>query len=83
MIAVSAKAFILIEAEVGKSNKVVAALKEVEGVTMAYWVTGPYDVIAVVDRDRVDEIGNIVTEKIQRVPGVSRIITCLAMLSED
>ena len=79
VIAVTAKAFVLIEAEVGKSHKVVATLKGIKGVTAADQVTGPYDVIAVVEGERLDEIGNIVTGKIQRVPGVSRIVTCLAM----
>ena len=71
------KAFILIEAEVGKGHEVVAALKEIEGVTAADLVTGPYDVIAIVEGQRLDEIGNIVTGKIQPVPGVSRIVSCL------
>ena len=75
----SAKAFVLIEAEVGKSNKVVATLKEIEGVTTADCVTGPYDVIAVVEGERLDEIGNIMTEKIHAVPGVSRVVACLAV----
>ena len=79
----SAKAFVLIETEVGKTSKAVITLKQTEGVKTADAVTGPYDVIAVVEGERLDEIGNIVTGKIQRVPGVSRIITCLAMLSED
>ena len=79
----SAKAYVLIETEVGKTSEVVTTLKQTEGVKTADAVTGPYDVIAVVEGERLDEIGNIVTEKIQRVPGVSRIITCLAMLSED
>ena len=35
VISVSAKAFVLIETEVGKSDKVCAATKEVEGVTTA------------------------------------------------
>lgn len=75
----SAKLFILIEAEVGKSHEVVAALKEIAGVTTADLVTGPYDVIAVVDGERLDEIGSVVTAKIQPVPGVSRIVSCLAL----
>ena len=79
---VSAKAFVLIETEVGKTSEAVITLKQTEGVKTADAVTGPYDVIAVVEGERLDEIGNIVTEKIQRVPGVSRIITCLAILSE-
>lgn len=80
---VSAKAFVLIETEAGKTSEVVTTLRQTEGVKTADSVTGPYDIIAVVEGERLDEIGNIVTEKIQRVPGVSRIITCLAMLSED
>jgi len=80
---VSAKAFVLIETEAGKTSEVVTTLRQTEGVKTADSVTGPYDVIVVVEGERLDEIGNIVTEKIQRVPGVSRIITCLAMLSED
>jgi len=83
VIAVSAKAFVLIETEAGKTSEVVTTLKQTEGVKTVDKVTGPYDVIAVVEGERLDEIGNIVTGKIQRVPSVSRVITCLAMLSED
>ena len=75
----STKAFILIETKADKRNEVVTTLRQTEGVKTADSVTGPYDVIAVVEGERLDEIGNIVTGKIQRVPGVSRIITCLAM----
>ncbi|MBA7617871.1 hypothetical protein ES703_25189 [subsurface metagenome] len=75
----SAKAFLLIEVAVGKSSEVVAALKEIEGVTSADCVTGPYDVIAVVEGERLDEIGGIVTGKIfGHIPGVPRIVSCMA-----
>ena len=79
----SAKAFVLIEAEVGKSHEVVAALKEIEGVTTADRVTGPYDVIAVVEGQSLIEIGSIVSYKIRRVPGVYRIVPCLAGKEEE
>jgi len=74
---VTAKAFVLIEAEAGKGYEVVAALKGIEGVTVADLVTGPYDVIAIVEGQRLDEIGDIVTGEIQPVPGVFRIVSCL------
>jgi len=79
VISVSVKAFVLIEAEVGKSDKVRAAAKEVDGVTTADCVTGPYDVIAVVEGQGLDEIGKIVSGKIQVIPGVSRMVSCLAL----
>lgn len=74
----SVKVFVLIGVETGMSLKVVAALKEIEGVTTADQVTGPYDVIAVVDRDKVEEIGSIIAEKIQFIPGVSRTVSCFS-----
>ena len=73
----TAKAFVLIEAEVGRGPEVVTALKKIEGVTAADLVSGPYDVIAVVEGERLDEIGDIVAGKIQPVPGVSRVVSCL------
>ncbi len=79
----SAKAFVLIEAEVGKSHEVVAALKEIEGVTTADRITGPYDIIAVVEGQSLDEIGSIVTGKIQPVPGVYRVVPCSAGKEEE
>lgn len=75
----SAKAFVLIEAEVDKSHKVIAALKEIEGITTVERVTGPYDIIAVVEAERLYEIGSLVTGKIKPIPGVSRIVFCLAL----
>jgi len=76
---VSAKAFVLIEAEVGKSLEVVAALKGIEGVTTVNQVSGPYDVIAVVDRDNLEDIGGVIAEKIQSIPGVSRTVSCFSL----
>ncbi|MBA7706884.1 hypothetical protein ES703_115743 [subsurface metagenome] len=74
----SAKVFVLIETEVGKINKVVATLKGIEGVKTADCVTGPYDVIAVIERESLNDIGDLVTGKIQSIAGISRTVVCLA-----
>ncbi|MBM3183419.1 MAG: Lrp/AsnC family transcriptional regulator [Chloroflexi bacterium] len=77
----AAKAYVLIETAVGKTKEVVAALqaqklKEVKSVDL---VTGPYDIIAVVEHDDFNAIGNLVTEKIHPVPGIARTVTCLSI----
>ena len=79
----SRKCFVLIETEVGKSHQVVTAVRNTEGVISADCVTGPYDVIAVVECQRLDDIGSIVTGGIQPVPGVARIVSCLAMGEQE
>ena len=71
------KALVLIETKVGKTREVVAAVKGIEGVTTADCVTGPYDIIAVVEGGSVNEIAGVVTGKIQLVHGISRTVCCL------
>ena len=75
----AAKAFVLIETTVGRNREVVAALSKVKGVTSVDTVTGPYDVIAVIEGETLNNIGDTVTEKIHPVAGISRTVTCLAI----
>ena len=75
----AAKAFVLIETMVGRSREVVAALKQLEGIKSVDVVTGPYDVIAIIEARTLSDIGDIVTGKIHPIAGISRTVTCLAM----
>ena len=77
----AAKAFVLIETVVGKSNGVVAAIKQLgeERVKSVSTVTGPYDVIVVIEGETLPEIGEIVTGKIKSIAGISRVVTCLVI----
>jgi DNA-binding Lrp family transcriptional regulator len=74
-----AKAFILIETVVGRTKEVVAGLSGLEGVKSVDTVTGPYDVIAIIEADSLNEIGDLVTQKIHPIVGISRTVTCLAV----
>jgi DNA-binding Lrp family transcriptional regulator len=73
------KAYILIETEFGKSKDVAADVTQLDGVRSAERVTGPYDVIAVVEAETMNDIGDLVVEKIARISGISRKLTCLAI----
>jgi len=70
------QAFILIQTEVGKAATVAQSIGELSGVISAEDVTGPYDVIARVEANTVDELGKLVIAKIQDVPGITRTLTC-------
>ncbi len=74
-----AKAFILIETVVGRTKEVVTGLGNLEGLKSVDTVTGPYDVIAIIEADTLNEIGDIVTQKIHPIAGISRTVTCLAV----
>jgi len=75
---VAKRAFILIEVAVGRSKEVASALRQIEGVKEADTVTGPYDVIATVEGETLNDIGDLVF-KIRLVAGISRRVTCLVL----
>jgi len=75
----TAKAFVLIETKVGNSKNVVNKLKGLAGVKSADSVTGPYDVIAIVESESLNDIGDLITGKIHPIGGISRTVTCLAL----
>jgi DNA-binding Lrp family transcriptional regulator len=76
----AAKAFVLVETAVGRSKDVASALKQLPGVKSVDAVTGPYDVIIVIEGESLTDIGDLVTSKIHPIPGISRTVTCLAIM---
>lgn len=70
------EAIVLVQVKVGASSAVVRAVGEVGGVTEAYVVSGPYDIIARVEADGLDQLGQLVVSSIQAVEGVTRTLTC-------
>ena len=75
----TAKAFILIETAEGQTRAVLAILSKSKGVKSVNAVTGPYDIIAVVEGKTLSDVGDIVTGKIHPIAGISRTVTCLAL----
>ena len=70
------KAYLLVETAVGKTRDVAATLRDLEGVDTVDVVTGPYDIIAVIEGDDMSVVGNVVTEKagIQKCPAHNSVL---------
>lgn len=77
------RGYVLIESDVGKAKMVRSSLASFswEGarVLNVDTVTGPFDVIMLLEADDLDTLGNAITEAIQQEPGVARTTTCLAV----
>jgi DNA-binding Lrp family transcriptional regulator len=69
-------AYVLIETEVGKVAHVAQALNDLDGVQVAEDLAGPYDVIARIQAPGLDQLGRLVTSRIQLVDGITRTLTC-------
>ena len=77
------KAFVLIEVTAGKTREVVVGLtalqQKVKEIRSVDAVTGPYDVIVVIEGPDVNAIGDLVTKNVQSVSGIERTVTCLTV----
>lgn len=73
------RAYILIETAVGKTNDVAARLRPMPNMKSVDTVTGPYDIIAVVEAKDLPSIGTLISEGMHKVPGIVKTVTCLAV----
>lgn len=78
-----ARAFVLINLAAGAPQRVLAELRAMDFVAEVHAVSGPYDMIAVVDGADFNEIGAFVLEKIQVVPGILKTLTCNVIFLEN
>ena len=70
------RAYVLIQTAVGQTRRVAEEVATVDGVGSAVSVTGPYDVIALVEAPSIDDLGRMVVSHIQSVTGIARTLTC-------
>ncbi|RLG57699.1 MAG: Lrp/AsnC family transcriptional regulator [Hadesarchaea archaeon] len=68
-------AFVLIDAEAGKVQEIINSLKKIQGVTEAYGVTGPHDIVVKIQLQRFEEVAATVSQKIHKLGGVKNTLT--------
>lgn len=78
MVMAPLRAYILIKAEAGDARRVLEALSRLKGLISADLVAGPYDAIIVVEAIDMNEIAELVVDKVAQIPGVASTITCQA-----
>ena len=73
------RAYVLISTSPGKAIDVVSRMVGQSGIIQADAITGEYDCIAQIQAEDVAGIGSLIVEKIQRIEGVFKTVTCLAV----
>ncbi|SVD38057.1 uncharacterized protein METZ01_LOCUS390911 [marine metagenome] len=77
------RGYVLIETDVASAKSVGLELTSLShaGTTIVSvdTVTGPFDVIVLIEAIDLDTLGNYITDAIQSVEGVQRTTTCLAV----
>ncbi len=78
-----AKSYVLMKLAAGAARDVYTRIAKLPHVETVHAVSGPYDVIAVVDGATFNEIGRFVIEKLQTIPGVQSTVTCNVIFLEN
>lgn len=75
-------AYLFIETTQGKARTIAREVSQISGVKTANSVTGPYDVIAHVEAESVNVLGDFIVSQIQSIPGVLRTLTNVVIDAE-
>jgi DNA-binding Lrp family transcriptional regulator len=78
-----ATAYVLINIAAGVAKEVYSKLNKMGSVQRVDAVSGPYDMIALVDGATFNDIGRFVLDKVQTIPGVQNTITCNVIFLEN
>lgn len=73
------RVFALIETTVGTSRDVAEKIRALTHVVQVDPVTGPYDLIAVIEGPNLTEVTDIVRDEIHDIDGIARTTTCISV----
>ncbi|MBI4641869.1 MAG: Lrp/AsnC ligand binding domain-containing protein [Candidatus Tectomicrobia bacterium] len=72
-------AFVFIDVDSKKTTDVFSLISVMSGVKSVYAISGPYDLIALVEGDDFFDISNIVVGGIRSIDGVMKTMTCFVL----
>ena len=78
-----AKAYVLMNCDLGSEKNVISALNAIDGVTESHGTFGLYDILAKVESDDDTGIQNIVTGTIRKMPEIHSTMTLTRSECED
>jgi DNA-binding Lrp family transcriptional regulator len=70
-------ACVLVNTEIGSEKQVLRAIKKIEGIEEAHNLWGVYDLIVNVKADSLDELKQIITQKIEKIDKIDSKLTMI------
>ncbi len=75
----TAKAFVLMNAEVGNEQELVKQLRSIPNVSEVYVVYGVYDVVAKVEAPTMEKVKETITNHLRKLENVRSTLTMIAV----
>jgi DNA-binding Lrp family transcriptional regulator len=73
------EAFVLMETTGHHTKSAYKTLTRIQGVKSVFPVTGPYDLIAQIEADTLEELNDLVMTRIRGVDGVTKTSTAIVL----
>lgn len=74
-----ARVYMLVNVLPGKDRDIRDSLRGIKGVESADVITGQFDIAAVLEADKIDDIFNRILKKIRKLRGITRTETFIAV----
>jgi len=73
------KAFVLINCELGSESKIISDLKTIGCVKNIHGVFGVYDILITLECDQLEELRQLIMEKIRKIDNIRSTITLMGI----
>ena len=74
-----AKAYVLINCELGSEEAVINQIKTIEGVQEVHGTFGAYDILVKIESDRVEALREVITWKIRKIEHIRSTLTLMGI----
>ena len=74
-----AKAYVLINCELGSEEAVISQIKSIEGVQEVHGTFGAYDILVKIESDRVETLREVITWKIRKIEHIRSTLTLMGI----
>jgi DNA-binding Lrp family transcriptional regulator len=74
-----AKAYVLINCELGSEEGVISQIKTIEGVKEVHGTFGAYDILVKIESDRVETLREVITWKIRKIEHIRSTLTLMGI----
>ena len=74
-----ATAYVLLNSDLGQGSQVESSLNEIAEVKEVYGVYGVYDFIVKIEMETMDELKDIITNKIRRIKNIRSSLTMIVI----
>ncbi len=71
-------AFVLVKVEKNAGPMVIRRLKEIKEIREIFMITGPFDLLVVIETSSYERIGEIIVEEVQKIKGIKNTQTLMA-----